>query len=382
MVRATSSSNKPKAGLIEYLRSIASGGKHNQPLQKHALEERLDYRDSLVEQLASKQTEASQISDQLGRQRGELQSARNVVDGLSLRVSHEESGLGDFRGADSKHQLDAAQAELNRVIASIEADEERLDSLRGEIESLQREIQSISHGAAADDVKVYLSTLNKQRAQVAQLEELIRDVEANSSPDSIDAEELNAFQQAREELLADIAAGTAKPEELEALDAKAEGFLSDSAGRQAEAQNAARNHQQTLAGLTRRLSVAQERYAELAGRTPQVIEQLLIARAASVYKEYQAAAQVLITSFHQLQGLQEVLANAVPQSKARLLSPRWSGLFIPSASESVAPDQGAGFLYSGQDACQVSVLQEAHRQALAGLENEGLADLLTQDCKA
>lgn len=378
MVRATSSSNKPKQGLIEYLRGITSRNKDRKPDKGGVLEQRFAHIDALSEQLANKQAEANDAAQRLGELRSELQDARNTVDGYRVRVSHEESGISGMRDANSKSRLDAAESELNRVIADIEAQEKRLNSLRSEIENLHNEIQSISQGASINEVKAYLSTLGEQRALVMSLEELVRNTEASQAPNSVDAEELSAFQQAREELLADIAAGAAKPEDLEALDAQAEGFLSESAGRQEEAQNAARNYQQTLAGLTRRLAAAQERYAELDGRMPQVIEQLLIARAVDTYEQYKAASEALMTSYRQLQGLQEVLTVAVPQSKVRLLSPRWPSLFIPSTGEVVAPNHGADHLHSGQIACQVKTLKEDYQQALAGLDGDGLTELLQQ----
>lgn len=382
MVRATSSSNIPKQGFIEYLRGIASRNKDRKPEKENALVRLFAHQDVLSEQLANKQAEANAATQQLSQLRSELQSARNTVDGYRLRVSKEESGLSDFKDPNSKHQLESARAELNRAIANLEAEEEHLDSLRRKIEGLRREIQSCGHGAEIGDVKAYLAALAEQRTLIAHLDELVRNVEASPASDDVDAEELSAFQRAREELLADIAAGLAKPEDLEALDARAEGFLNESAGRQTEAQNAARNHQQTLAGLTRRLSVAQARYDELAGRMPQVIEQLLIAQAAAAYEQYKAAAETLMASFQHLQGLQEVLSASVPHSKVRLLSPQWAGLFIPSVSDFVATNQGSDCLYGGQAACQINALQEAHRQALVGLAEEGLAELFEQGCKA
>lgn len=365
MVRATSSSSKSKNGLIEYLRGITSRNKDSKPDKGGVLEQRFAHVDALSEQLANKQAEANEAAQRLGELRSELQDARNTVDGYRVRASD----------ANSKSRLDAAESELNRVVADIEPQEERLNSLRSEIENLHNKIQSLSQGASIDDVKAYLSTLIEQRALVTHLEELVRNTEASQAPNSVDAEELSAFQQAREELLADIAAGAAKPEDLEALDAQAEGFLSESAGRQEEAQNAARNHQQTLAGLTRRLAAAKERYAELVGRMPQVIEQLLIARAADTYEQYKAASEALMTSYRRLQGLQEVLAVAVPQSKIRLLSPRWPSLFIPSVGEVVAPNHGADHLHSGQSACQVKALQEDRQQVLKELVSNGISEL-------
>lgn len=379
MVRATSSSNKPKQGIIEYLRGITSRNKGRKSEKEGVLEQRFAHIDTFSKQLANKQVEASEATQRLGELRSERQSARDTVDGYRVRVSQEESGISGMRDASSKSRLDAAESELTHVTADIETQEERLSLLRIEIESLRSKIQSISQGASIDDVKDYLSTLVEQRALVTHLDELVRNAEANRTSDSVDAEELNALQQAREDLLADIAAGTAEAEDLEALDAQAEGFLSESAGRQADARNVALNHQQTLAGLTRRLAAAQELYTELAGRMPQVIEQLLIARATDIYVQYKAASEALMTSFHQLQGFQEVLTTAAPQSKIRLLSPRWPSLFIPSASEVLAPDQDGGCIHSGQIACQVMALHEAHQHALAELANDGVSELFKKN---
>lgn len=381
MVRATSSNNKPKQGLIEYLRDITSRNKARKSEQHGVLEQRFAHMDALSEQLTNKQAEANEVAQRVASLGSELRDARNAFEGYRVRVSQEESGISGMRGANSKSLLDAAETELNRVIAELETQEERLSSLRSEIESLRNEKDS-SHGATLADVKAYQSTLIEQRTLVTHLEELVRNAEARSVPDCIDAEELNAFRQAREELLADIAAGIAKPEELEALDAEAESFLNESAGRQEEAQNAARNHQQTLAGLTRRLAAAQERYAELAGRMPQVIEQLLITRAADTYEQYKAASEALMTSYRQLQGLQEVLTVTVPQSKVRLLSPRWPSLFIPSAGGVLVPGQDSDCIHSGQTACQAAALQIAHKHALIKLADEGLSELFERDSNA
>lgn len=199
MVRATSSSNKPKQGLIEYLRGIASRNKDRQS-EKSALEQRFAHQNALLEQLANKQAEANAAAQQLSQLRSELRSARDTVDGYRIRVSKEESGLSGFKDPNSKHQLESAQAELNRVIANLEAEEGHLDSLRVEIEGLRHEIQKISQGATVDDVKAYLTAVDEQRALVVHLEQLVHSVEASAAPDGVDTEELNAILQAREEL--------------------------------------------------------------------------------------------------------------------------------------------------------------------------------------
>lgn len=352
-----------KAGLGEYLRSILPQVKRKHPEQQHALELRLARRNQLVQQLSNKKQEASGIGDELNR----LRFALNVARGSAR-------GWETAQGENAKHRLTAADADQERLTAQIEEEEARLSVARDEIEGLQKSIQDATQGASVDEVKAYLSVLQAQLSQIAQLEGLIRESESQVSPVDSGEEELAALQQAREDLLADIAAGNAKREQLDALDAQVSEILSSNAGQQAEAKTKERDHLQTLAGLRRRLSAAQDRHAELLNQNPAVIEQLLIAQAASVYEHYVATAEALMTSFHQLQGLQEVLMVAVPESRVRLLSPAWPRLLIPSASGSVSPNHAGEHLYIGSEACHKEVIRVDRQRALAALTDAGVAE--------
>lgn len=379
MAKAASSSSKPKSGLGASLRGIIPRNRERKPEQKESLEQRLEYRDGLVERLASKEKEAGDLRDQLARLRISQRNARDEVSGWKATVAQETRGGGQ---AHSKPRLDAAEAELRSVTARIEDRESRFQAVREEIEDPRQQIQLISQGASVEEVKAHLSALVDQEAQIAHLEGLIGDMEARSVPDDFGDGELDALQQSREDLLADIAAGIAQRDELEALDAQIAEILDDTEGQQAEALSEVRDHRQTVAGLERRLSAAKARHAELSAHTPKVIEQLLIARAAGVYQQYRRQAEALMESYHQLQGLQELLVSAVPQSKVRLLSPRWPNLFIPSVGASVEHGQEAEHLCSGREERQKGILLEDAERALSGLAVVGVSELFGRGGKA
>ena len=376
MTQAASSSNKQKSGLGASLRGIIPRNKRRESEQKQPLEQRLAYRDELIERLASKEKDASDLHQQIARLRVSQGQARTEVAGFEASMQREARNGGEAR---SKARHDAAKAELRSLSARIADRESRFDSTHKEIESLRREIQDISQGASIDEVKAHLEALADQRATVDHLEELVRDMQARPAPEDFGDDELDALQQAREELLADIALGTAKQDELVALDGQIAEILDDSEGHQADAMSRVRDYRQTLNGLTHRLSVAKGRYDELANKTPEVIEQLLIARAGSVYEEYRRQAGALMESFHQLQGLQRLLSAAVPESQVSLLTSCWPLLFIPAAGSSLTAGQEIEHLYRGKDERQEGILEEDRQRAFSELAALGVEKIFESD---
>ncbi|MCG6659303.1 hypothetical protein HOP52_16210 [Halomonas campisalis] len=292
-----------------------------------SLKERLAYRIELKEQLASTELEAGRVHERINQQCIKQRQVHDELAGLTARA--ESSSRGSYPGLEG--QLKAAKAELSRLKERITTDKHHRQQLHGEIGALRQGIQQLSQGAALEEVREHQKALQAAEAEMVRFEALVRDAQAAPTLERTDDDALDALQQTREDLLADIATGEAKPEELAALDAEIQEILSDSDGHQASALSQERNNAQTLAGLKRRLSAVQARLEALKAQTPEVIEQLLIARAEAAAEEYLAHAQALQLSCRQLQGIAELLTSAVPgASKAQLLSGGWPLLMIPT----------------------------------------------------
>jgi len=345
-----------------------------------SLKERLAYRSELKEQLTSAEHEAGQVRGRTSRQQIKLRQVRDELSGLKAR---EKGGSGNaYPGLEE--QIKAAETELDSLIEGISADELRLQALHSEIGALRNGIQQISQGAAVDEVKEHLQALQAAEDEVARFEALVRNAQAVPVQERPEDDALDALQLAREDLLADIAAGVASRNELAALDAEIQEILSDSDGHQATALGQERDNAQALAGLKRRLSAAQARRDALIAQSPEVIEQLLIARAEAVAEEYLANAQALQLSCRQLQGIAELLTSAVPgASKTQVLSGEWSRLMIPTlplqalreAQHTVA---GNEVLYSNLEIVSSEARHQARQEQLELLEALGLAALFQE----
>ncbi|MBZ0330855.1 hypothetical protein KZO25_11070 [Halomonas sp. ANAO-440] len=369
---------KPKRTLGETLAGLVpTSGKKNPQQKNLGLQDRLAARDKLHKQLESAEHEAGRLRDHVNRLRIKQQQARDAVGSWKATVTR---GSGADREPRSAHRLKAAEAELQDISQRLAADEHQLLALQNQAKSMREQIDAMSQGATLDEVKQHLETLNSAEAEVERFEALIRTAEAEAEPATGNDEALDALQQAREDLLADIAAGDAKPKELEALDAEIREILEDGDGSQASALGQERDNAQTLAGLKRRLSAAQAHRDALAAQTPEVVEQMLIARAEAISKDYVKHAQALQLSYRQLQGVVELLTSAVSGTQVRLLSDQWPNLLIPSlplrAFDTVSQcDAGRGVLFTGRQVRGADEVAQARTDELQQLDALGVGRL-------
>lgn len=108
----------------------------------------------------------------------------------------------------------------------------------------------------------------------------------------------------REDLLADIATGQDKAEELKALDARMAQQRKDLTDQGTHAAI-----EQTVAGLTRKLERATGELAALEKQHPVLLRALLNARAEALGVEYVAASKQLLGIYDKLQSLAQMLAD-------------------------------------------------------------------------
>lgn len=341
------------------------------------LRARLARKTELVGRLSSKQQEANRAHQRIASGRVKQHQARDEAMALKATVERERSGNETPR---SEGRLKAAEAALRSIGERVSADEHRLLELQGDIDNLRHEIQQLSQGAALEEVQEHLVALTVADEQVARFETLILDAQAAPAPDRSDDQELDTLQQAREDLLADIAAGDTSVDELASLDVQIQEILNDSDGHQARTLGKERDDAQTLAGLKRRLSAVQGQRDSLRQQTPAVIEQLLIGRAEATAQEYLQHAQALQLCHQRMQGIADLLTSAVPGTQVRLLSDQWQGLLIPSAplhafDDASHHDAGRGVLFSAREACHRGELKDAGSEQLEQLGAMGLSEL-------
>ncbi|MGO2146532.1 hypothetical protein [Halomonas sp.] len=345
-----------------------------------ALEERLSERNDVKSQLAGLQSERGRLKENINRQYTQLRQAREKAEGYKAAVARENSPDGPSY---SHQSLKAAEQEISRLQKSIEEGDLRLNELDSQAATLQQRIEALSTGSSEQDVKAYLQALNKAREELKRLDELIQSTQATSHFDDSHDETLEALQSAREDVLADIATGDAKPELLHQLDAQIEEMLSDSDGSQVDAITQERNKHQTLAGLERRRSAIQARYEQLKAQSAEVTEQLVIARVEALSEDYLKHAQALQQSYQQIQGMVGLLTSAVPDTKVRLLPVQWASAMIPAlplrSFESVQQhDADNGVLFSGRLASSPAERQAVTNEQLEQLKAMGISELFTQ----
>lgn len=380
MPTPTANTTKPKRTLGQTLAGLLpTAGKSDARSEVLDLRGRLSTRAELKAQLKSIEQEAHHLSHRINQLRSKQRQARDAVDGWQAALNRENPNPVDGK-RQSEPKLEAAKIELQGATHRLTRDENKLLALRNRADELREQIAEMSQGATLDEAKEHLEALNRAEAEVERFEALIRDAAASAGPVGDEDEALDALQQAREDLLADIAAGDAQPKELEALDAEIQEILEDSDGSQASAFGQERDTAQTLAGLKRRLSAITRHRDDLRQQTGEVIEQLLIARAEAISEDYVKHAQALQLCYGQLQAVAELLTSAVPGTQVRLLSEQWPNLMIPSLSlkafrDVAEPDAGRGVLFAGRQARSPDERAKAHAAELSQLDALGVGGL-------
>lgn len=140
------------------------------------------------------------------------------------------------------------------------------------------------------------------QTSVTQLEQAIAAQHAKAAKQRAKAAAIAELGTQREDLLADIATGQDKADELKALDARLAQQKKDLAEQGTQAAI-----EQTVAGLTRKLDRAQAELTTLQGRRPLLLRQLLRAQAEALGSEYVAAAFALKAVHQRLRGLASML---------------------------------------------------------------------------
>jgi len=343
------------------------------------LEARLSERSDVQNQLVGLQNERSRLNDNRNRQYIQLQQARDKARGFKAAVARENSSDGPSH---NQQNLKAAEQEISSLQETIEKTDRRLHELDSQTATLQQRIKALSTGTSEQDVKAHLQALNTARDELQRLDELIASNQAISHFDESRDETLEALQSAREDALAEIATGDAKPESLKQIDAQIEDLLTDSDGSHVNAIHQERNKQQTLAGLERRRLAIQARYDQLKAQSTEVIEQLVISRVEALSEEYLKHAKALQESYRHIQGMVELLTSAVPDTKVRLLPVQWASAMIPAlplkSFEGVPQhDVSNNALFSGRIANSLADRQAAANEQLAHLEALGISELVT-----
>lgn len=140
------------------------------------------------------------------------------------------------------------------------------------------------------------------QTSVTQLEQAIAAQHAKAVKQRAKAAAIAELGTQREDLLADIATGQDKADELKVLDTRLAQQKKDlvEQGTQAAIE-------QTVAGLTRKLERAQAELTALQGQRPALLRQLLRAQAEALGHEYVAAAFALKASHQRLRALSLML---------------------------------------------------------------------------
>ena len=148
------------------------------------------------------------------------------------------------------------------------------------------------------------------KGKISEIEMIISDheeriVDAQKSiPSTIE------FDSKRETLLADIATGSAKEEDLKELDKQISEHKKDVLKATEEAKEITSKSTQTIAGLKRRLEPLEQQLDALEKRLiPQVKGLFLHSQAEEVGREYVAAAKQLVEKYKQLRGYDHLLST-------------------------------------------------------------------------
>ncbi|MEJ1341190.1 MAG: hypothetical protein RPU14_03830 [Candidatus Sedimenticola sp. (ex Thyasira tokunagai)] len=218
----------------------------------------------------------------------------------------------------------------------------------GEIEAIDKSLMVLNQGATADEVAIHQTAVLDTADKVAQLNELITEQQVIIDGANEGLIDLSPLLQKKEDILSDIAQGTAAREDLQPIEAEINKLEAQRSDQRAKKDKAATEARQVVSGLKRKLEALEAELAHLNQLTPKIMDQFLMKEAEAVCSEYQKQAMQAILSLTRLSALEHLLAEQGQRPAPIFLTGNQSQTFLPdSVINPISNSENRGILFSG-----------------------------------
>lgn len=229
----------------------------------------------------------------------------------SLQVSRFRETMGGA-GADAGYEASKLQelvAEAEAAYAEERQANEKYDRLSEEINTIEAELRECTCFITVDDVLQYQKDIAEAERKVSGIENLFELQQRVISEARAGIPQAADHRQARENMLADVAAGNATDKDLAKLEDKIRSETTAIKDATAKAMPIIETAQQTIAGLQRRLEGAISERDTLKKKKAEIISFFLTSEAEQIGEEYVSLALQLIDKFKRLRAVDELLGN-------------------------------------------------------------------------
>lgn len=334
---------------------------------------RIDTKWALADEAAALKREQQTISEQLSRAKSRLPRVHEEIQSLEATIAKASESNRD----QWQRRLESAQAELAQLRETVVNGEARLQAITTELEQMTADMDNCGKGASVDELRAHLKSVAEAKAEVERIEAIKAEQEGilASLGDDRD-EQIEALQEQRSQVLADIALGNATKAALDKIDAEIGGLLQDKGGEHIRSIESHRQAHQTLAGLRSRLEQARDHYARLSDYTNELLAQALRSEAERVGETYFAHAKEAIDAFQELVAIDRILRNVAGDSSASFLPPAWWIMNMPAfmlecAKHTELHDAVSGVLYSAQRAVDGGLIDASEAETRDRLRGKG-----------
>lgn len=267
----------------------------------------LEHIDAMKAHLVVRQQQYSETTGKASESQRELYRCRDKLDGLRRQA--------EKQGATKERWLTEEIAEAESEYHRLEKETEQLlrmqHDLNEEITLQQKAIANnhLLNHITLKEVLEHQDNINQAAAEIERLNQLINDQTPAMNALITANWPLNSLLEQKEDILADIAAGTASEKELDEINRQIEQVQATIE----RAQESADRAKAAKIGLERKLEEARHVLAELQVKSPGVLQCLFYALAEEEGRRYFKMADELQKSFTRLTGLHELIQRQSPK---------------------------------------------------------------------
>lgn len=260
----------------------------------------------------------------------DAQSAKRNSKSLNQELSEQcTSAFGvdvQFPLTDSQcERVEPIKTECDKAKQYSDELEKKESEMSREVAALQKRVDKFYHKTSTDEVFAYQKEIQTAKNALNDLRARVNDQREIEAQIHCTEEQAKKLQEQRENLLADIATGDANEVKLLELDQEICQLFEDEETSETDRSRV----EQTMAGLNRKIALAEESLQVLESKQKTVIGQYLHTLISAEAEDYLTNAKALQKSFTRMVALARMKKEAGPKSHP-ILPNCWDSMFIPS----------------------------------------------------
>lgn len=276
----------------------------------------------------------------------EMREARNTAAPYEAQIARPK-GSEQVRDGD-KRRLSGLNDEISRINRELDKLSDESERAQSEILDIDASLADLEEDVLADEVKAHQNAVLDLAEKAEHLKELIEDHESSIAGAMEGLIDISPLYQEKEDLLAEIAQGSASRDALKPVEEKIAEAEQELAEQKAEKEKAASESRQIISGLQRKLKGVEEELTRLNGMTPKIMDLFYMKEAKSVAEEYQVLALKTIAALARLTALEKIIVSQGERESPVFLTGNQAQAFLPDSL--INPVEGAdnhGVLFKG-----------------------------------